>query len=192
MEQIITQSLELARRCKWEEGHSRQVTKLSLQLFDQLKPLHNLGDEERISLEAGAILHDIGFSQNEKSHHKLSRDIIVDAKELAIGPIPRAIIALIARYHRKSLPKKSHKYYCDLDVKNKDIVNKLSAILRIADGLDRTHRGMVKDVECDIKPEQVIIRVDAQSESPEDREAAQNKADLFEKISNRKVIIENL
>lgn len=192
MNDLIAQAVELAKSHNWDEKHSRQVTKLALQLFDQLKPLHNLGSRERLLLEAGALLHDIGLGQSEKAHHKLSRDLIMEAEGLEIGRLPRTIIALVARYHRKSLPKNYHKYYGDLDKENKAVVGKLAGILRIADGLDRTHAAVVNRLQCVITENQLTISVEAKTESPGERDAAENKADLFKNIFRRKVYIKGL
>ena len=130
-------ALALAKECKYEREHTHQVERLALEIFDQLGRLHKLGRAERFLLRCAAILHDIGWLEGQKGHHKTALRIIMDSPILRFDFPRRRIIGLIARYHRKSLPKEQHTYFRDLDAKDRNIVRKLSGILRVADGLDR-------------------------------------------------------
>ncbi len=184
-EQILSSVNQLAVTCLPDMGHTVQVTRLALELFDDLTALHKLGTEERFWLECGAMLHDIGWTQGWKSHHKNSMKMILDSQFLQIGNKQRYIIASIARYHRKALPDVSHDHYKILQPSERRIVSKLAAILRIADGLDRTHQNLVEHIKVEIKKKEVIFDCEVAGPAPEEIRAANNKADLFEKVFKR-------
>ncbi|MBN1384147.1 MAG: YfcE family phosphodiesterase [Elusimicrobia bacterium] len=208
---LIKQVLKLAESCDYEKEHSHQVGRTALQLFDSLKSLHGLDSRiERVLLESAGLLHDIGLasirpalpasqrgergrrsglSKGTRKHHKTGRDIILNSKNLPLSEEEKMITALIVRYHRRALPKKSHKYYSSLTRVSRDVVNKLSSLLRIADGLDRTHLSMVKYLNCRILPEKVVIQIKAKEFSGPDKEFGKRKADLFEKVFKKELLI---
>jgi exopolyphosphatase/guanosine-5'-triphosphate,3'-diphosphate pyrophosphatase len=137
----------LAESSKYDKEHCKHVAKLALQVFDQLKKIHNLDDECREYLEAAALLHDIGYHISHTNHHHHTYYIIRNSELLGFNENEIAIIAHTARYHRKSHPKSSHNDFDLLPIKSKEIVRKLSAILRVADSFDRTHKKIIENVE---------------------------------------------
>ena len=139
--------LVFARSCHYDEPHSRHVSKLALSLFDALSKEFAMKRSERKLLEASALLHDIGYFISYNNHHKHSYHLIRHADLFGFTPREREMIALISRYHRKSLPKKKHFGYRMLDEKDQASVGRLSGILRLADGLDRRRSGLVEVVE---------------------------------------------
>ena len=183
--------LALAKQCKYEREHTHQVERLALEIFDQLGPLHKLGQAERFLLRCAAILHDIGWLEGKKGHHKTALRIIMDSPVLRFDLGTRRIIGLIARYHRKAVPKEQHTYFRDLDSKDRDIVRKLAGILRVADGLDRTHQSKVKELNC--KADKKAVKMICFSEGPMDDEfvSARDKGMLFEQVFNRKLVFEH-
>jgi putative phosphoesterase len=189
--EIIESALALAKECKYEQQHTHQVERLALSIFDQLGKLHKLGEAEGFLLRCAVILHDIGWLEGRKAHHKTALRIIMDSPVLRLNFERRRIVGLVARYHRKALPKEKHSYFCDLDVKDKEIVRKLAGILRVADGLDRSHESRVKDISCVAGREQV--KIVCQSGEPLDGEfaLAAQKGALFEQVFGRKLVFEH-
>lgn len=181
---------QLAASYLGDLGHTNQVTFLSLRIFDGLKKLHHLGDNERLLLECGALLHDIGWAQGWKGHHKSSLQMIQDNQLLPLTSKEKLLIGSIARYHRKSLPSLEHDHYAALEPDEREVVSKLAAILRIADGLDRTHTNAVVDVSCITDREQVIMKCMISHTATEEETNAYKKADLFELVYKRKIIIQ--
>jgi exopolyphosphatase/guanosine-5'-triphosphate,3'-diphosphate pyrophosphatase len=137
---------EFAERCHYEEGHATQVRRLALRLFDTIG--HRIGctPDERATLADAALLHDVGYHINYDRHHKHSYHLIVHAELLGIAPDEQVVIANVARYHRGSPPRKKHRNFGELDRTLRDRIVRLSALLRLADGLDRGHVGAVGDV----------------------------------------------
>jgi len=183
--------IHLAETCEYEVEHTHQVTKLALKLFDELQPLHNLGNQERFWLHAAGLLHDIGWIEGQKGHHKTALRTILSAKSLPYGNRERLIIGSIARYHRGALPKKKHSHFAALKPPQRRMVSILAAILRVADGLDRTHQNLIKDLSCEITPEKIIIRCSVnQSAEIECAFALKKGRQLLEEVMEREMVVE--
>ncbi len=180
-------TIELGRRCNFDEKHAMKVTSLALALFDQLAGLHKLSPDSRELLEYGAILHDIGWHIGHSGHHKHSYYLAKNGDLEGFSPNELEIIANIARYHRKSPPKKSHEGYMLLDPADRDRVWKLAGMLRIADGLDRGHYGNVTQVRTITRNDSVSIRVWTQTDPELEIWGAQHKTDMFEEAFDRRV-----
>ncbi|BAY43583.1 Ppx/GppA phosphatase [Scytonema sp. HK-05] len=148
--------LKIANKYHVNLEHSDRIAVFALSLFDQTKgTLHNWGAEERQILQAAALLHNCGHYVSHSSHHKHSYYLIRNSELLGYNETEVEIIANLARYHRKSPPKKKHENYRNLVSKNhRQIVNHLSAILRLAVALDRRQIGAITRVQCEYLPEQ--------------------------------------
>ena len=138
--------IELAERCNYSAPHTRQVVRIALSLFDQTSAIHGLGTREREWLEYAAILHDIGVHISFSRHHKHSYYLIKNGDLRGFEPREIEMIALVARHHRRGLPKRSHGGYGDLPGARRRTVRTLSAMLRVAEGLDRSHAQSVASV----------------------------------------------
>jgi exopolyphosphatase / guanosine-5'-triphosphate,3'-diphosphate pyrophosphatase len=175
--------LDLARRCNWYESHSLQVAKLTLKLFDDLKPLHGLGDRERELIEYGALLHDIGWHIAPRGHHKHSQYLILNGHLKNFDPDEVKVIAKITRFHRKSMPNtKKHKLYASLGQHDRKIVRVGAALLRIADALDRSHANSVQDVKASIGRKTVTLTLTSTADIQLELWAARKKREMFEKV----------
>ena len=134
---------ELAERCHFEKKHAFAVREIALRLFDGIGARLGLGPEDRQVLSDAAVLHDIGYHINYDRHHKHSYHLILHADLLGVTPEEQVLIANVARYHRGTEPRRKQANYGGLDRALRQRVKKLSAILRVADGLDRGHVGAV-------------------------------------------------
>ena len=183
--------IHLAETCEYEVEHTHQVTKLALKLFDELQIIHNLGNQERFWLHAAGLLHDIGWIEGQKGHHKTALRTILSAKSLPYGNRERLIIGSIARYHRGALPKKKHSHFAALNPQQRRVVSTLAAILRVADGLDRTHQNLIKDLSCETTPERILVRCSVNQPAEIERMFALKKGQqLLEKVMERELVIE--
>ena len=142
----------LGRRYHYDEAHGELVARMAARLFDELKPLHGLGARDRLLLQAASLLHDVGDFVRYDGHHKHSYYLILHGDIMGLSQDERALVANVARYHRKSHPDVSHPNFRELDKDGRSKVRSLSAILRIADALDREHLGKVQDVLPDLDP----------------------------------------
>jgi exopolyphosphatase/guanosine-5'-triphosphate,3'-diphosphate pyrophosphatase len=146
--------LKTAKKYQTNLEHSERVTAFALNIFDQTKgQLHYWNADQRQLLWAAAILHNCGHYISHSAHHKHSYYLIRNGELLGYNETEIEIIANIARYHRKSPPKKKHESYRNLLHKeHRTIVNQLSAILRLAVALDRRQIGAISHVQCEYVP----------------------------------------
>lgn len=149
--------IELAERCRYVAPHAEQVARLALALFDATRAIHQLGPREREYLEFGALLHDIGAHISYEKHHKHSQYLIRHGDLRGFDPTEIALLALIARYHRQSPPKKSHEDFAALTEDHRQIVRVLSAMLRLSEGLDRSHAQLVDRIDVTVTRDIVTV-----------------------------------
>ena len=171
-------------------NHSRKVTDLALTLFDDLVQLHRMGAHERFLLECACSLHDIGWKYGRKGHSKHSAGMIVSDENLLFDIRDRGIIALVSQAHRGNVKFESNGIFTLLTPEERDCVLMLASILRIADGLDYSHNGLVESVHCITDPDKIIITISALQDASVDRERARLKGDLFTHVFDRNLVIE--
>ena len=147
---VIDGCIRLGKRYGFDQAHGELVASLAMSLFDDMAAFHGFGERERLLLRTAALLHDVGDYVSYGGHHKHSYYLIQHSDIMGLTPGERAIVANVARYHRKSPPDLSHPNFRDLDKESRTKVRGLSAILRIADALDREHLGKVKNVRAEI------------------------------------------
>ncbi len=137
----------LSKKFRVDDIHSEHVKNISLKIFDSTKHIHKLSNLEREMLEAAALLHDAGYLISHDQHHKHSYYIITHSDMPGFTNDEAEIIGNIARYHRKSHPKKKHENFTQLTPRRQEIVKILAGILRLGEGIDRRRKQFVKDVE---------------------------------------------
>jgi exopolyphosphatase / guanosine-5'-triphosphate,3'-diphosphate pyrophosphatase len=157
-EQVGVSCRQIAGRYRVDLRHAEKVAELALQIFDKTESLHGLGKQERIYLEAAALLHDVGYFISVQKHHKHSHYIIANTEIVGFSPSERLLVAGVARYHRKALPTPGHPEIEGLSKRERDIVWALSSMLRIADSLDKEHAGAVRGVECRLQDGSLQLR----------------------------------
>jgi exopolyphosphatase/guanosine-5'-triphosphate,3'-diphosphate pyrophosphatase len=176
----------------YDRAHCDHVASLALQLYDQLQPIHKLEDSSREYLEAAAILHDIGHHISHEQHHKHTVYIIQNSELLGFNEAEKNIIANIARYHRKSHPKKSHAEYNYLNDEQKVKVKKLASILRVADSLDRTHHKNIQNIDVTGFNGQVRLKLQYIHSFPEiELWNLERRKQLFEEVFGKELVVEN-
>jgi exopolyphosphatase/guanosine-5'-triphosphate,3'-diphosphate pyrophosphatase len=182
--------IDLARRCNWHKTHSQQVAGICLKLFDELRPLHHMGAAERELVEYGALLHDIGWHIGRDGHHKHSMYLILngDLKNFTREEI--RTIAAIARYHRKAPPRARHENYASLPARFRRIVDVGAALLRLSDGLDRSHCSAIVDLRCKVGHGDVKCVLAAKSDAELEIWGARRKMGWFKKVFGRSIAFE--
>ena len=153
--------VELGERCGYWSEHAQHVTRLALSIFDQSRSVHGFGDRERNWLEYGALLHDVGVHISYERHHRHSYYLIKNGDLRGFDPKETEIIALIARYHRQATPKKSHEGYSDLNGALRRTVKTLAAMVRLAEGLDRSHSQALAGIDLYPRGDDYLARLRA-------------------------------
>ncbi len=187
--EAVQVSQRISKRYWPDTDHYTQVTQLALGLFDELVKLHKLGTRERCLLECAAILHDIGLSKSRGGHHKKSAQLILNDAQLPFTSQERRIIASIARYHRRGLPKQSHYNLASLDRATLHKVKILASLLRIADSLDYTHQSIVEVTKIKVGTKRITVECISKTKPTLEEQAFNKKKDLFEKVFAKKVVL---
>ncbi|TVQ68053.1 MAG: HD domain-containing protein [Balneolaceae bacterium] len=175
--------LELVHKCDWHENHSRHVAALALQIFDAFREDLTMTASDRELLEYAAFMHDIGYYISHSKHHKHALYIIRNADLRGFTEDEIEVMANVARYHRRSTPKPRHYHYEKLAADLKEKVKKLAAILRIADGLDRSHYQNVQAMEILKEGGKVTFRLMTESDAQLEIWGANRKNLLFEEVT---------
>jgi exopolyphosphatase/guanosine-5'-triphosphate,3'-diphosphate pyrophosphatase len=187
------ESLDLRARYDEEPAHTDHVAELARQLFDGLKPWHRLDSDSRKLLDAAAILHDIGWSQapDGRGHHKHSARLIREHAWRSLDPDEIALVAQVARYHRKSMPQPAHEDFHALPENAQKRVMILGGILRVADALDRTHTQKIARLEAEVTDEALLVRVQTRGSWDAERDMFEAKRDMLELAAGRRVRCES-
>ncbi|HET9986096.1 MAG TPA: Ppx/GppA phosphatase family protein [Longimicrobiales bacterium] len=184
---VLAGAIALGQRYRFDEEHGVHVGRLALSLFDQLRALHGLDDQDRRVLLAAAVLHDLGLFVSHKRHHKHSLYLLQNSEIAGFTPGEMLMIANVARYHRKGGPSAEHEQFARLGADERERVRSLSAILRLADALDREHRQHVSDVRAEATDTGLVLHVDGGGDMLLERWALEKKADLFEELFGLRV-----
>ncbi len=182
--------LEFATSCNYDAEHSHHVAGLADRIFGAVAPSHGLGERERELLEAAAILHDIGYFINYTGHHKHSYHLIRHAELFGFTPRERELIAQIARYHRKSLPRIKSPEYQRLAKGDRLLVARLGGILRLADGLDRRRNSTVTGLQVTGNDARLTFRLQGEGDLSVELFAAKAKGELFQRAFGHRLVLE--
>ena len=184
-------ALELAERCNYYAEHAQQVIRLALALFDQSRAVHGLTDREREWLEYACLLHDIGGLISYAGHHRHSYYLIKNGDLRGFHPDEIEVIALVARYHRRGTPKRSHDEYASLSSSLRKTVRTLSSILRVAESLDRSHAQAITGLELRDRGDDVLLLVHTATDSELEVWATNRHLQPFEKLLGKPVRLES-
>jgi exopolyphosphatase/guanosine-5'-triphosphate,3'-diphosphate pyrophosphatase len=189
-------TMKIARKYQVDLDSSERIAAFALSLFDQTRDrLHEWGLEERELLWTAAILHNCGVHVNHSSHHKHSYYLIRNSELLGYTETEIEIIANLARYHRKSAPKKKHDNYSNLPKQERKLVSQLSALLRLAVALDRRAIGAIAQVKCeyDKQKQEVCLKLhptDSGDECALELWSLEQKKEVFEQEYEVKLVAE--
>jgi exopolyphosphatase/pppGpp-phosphohydrolase len=187
--EIMQVSSKIAKKYWPDAEHYIQVSKLASELFDGLIRLHHLGTRERCWLECAAILHDIGLSKSREGHHKQSAKLILNDTRLPFTSQERRIVASIARYHRKGIPKQSNYNLLTLDRITLHNVKILASLLRVADSLDYTHESIIESLDFKVGTNRITVEYFSKTKSILEEQAFNKKKNLFEKVFAKKLVL---
>jgi exopolyphosphatase/guanosine-5'-triphosphate,3'-diphosphate pyrophosphatase len=167
----------ICEKYHYKKTHVLKVSELAQSIFDQLRPLHPFGTVERELL-------------NRSGHHKHGQYLVMNSSLSGFSHDEVIILGNIVRYHRKSLPTRDHFHFKVLEQRQRLMVRVLSGILRVADQLDRGHRGLVDSVKVVIEAKQVKVIVSATEDIRHELENAREEVELLAGAIDREVIVE--
>jgi exopolyphosphatase/guanosine-5'-triphosphate,3'-diphosphate pyrophosphatase len=183
-------SVELAEKCNYYAEHAQQVVRLALAIFDQTRAVHGLTDREREWLEFAALLHDIGTHISYERHHRHSYYLIRNGDLRGFDPDEIEVIALVARYHRRGTPKRSHEEYARLPSPLRRTVRTLASILRVAESLDRSHTQTISGLDLRDRGNDALLQVHTSGDAELEVWATNRHLQPFERILGKPVRLE--
>ena len=187
--QVLASAEALGHKHHFDRAHGHQVAMLAMRLFDEFQDDHGLSARERLLLQVAALLHDIGVYVNLRAHHKHSQYLLAASQIFGLSDEETAIVANIARYHRRALPQESHLPYVALDRRDRLIVDKLAAILRVANALDAEHLQKVSDLRLVRRDKAWTLEITGVGDLTMEQLAATARADMFVSTFGRELNI---
>jgi exopolyphosphatase/guanosine-5'-triphosphate,3'-diphosphate pyrophosphatase len=182
---------QFARRFGVDLKHARKVAYFARELFHALASLHQLPPGEGRLLEAASYLFDVGHAISDAGHHKHSLYIVSNADLGGFTDIERLQVAMLCRYHRKSMPGARHADFMALPPENRRSITFLAPLLRIADALDRSREQRVDQIECTPAPDGVILKLKANQDTGLEKWAVEGAAGVFRQIYEKPLIVES-
>lgn len=187
---VIHSALAIAEKYRVDLNHAQQVADLSVRLFDELQADHRLGPRHRLLIRVAGLLHEVGGFVSSRSHHKHSYYLIANSEIFGLNGTETEIVAQVARYHRRSGPKPSHIEYMSLPREVRVVINKLSALLRVADAIARGHIRNVDEIRFTRRDDDLVIYVPGVSDLILEQRAIMIKGDMFDDIYGMRIRLE--
>ncbi|HET7294716.1 MAG TPA: HD domain-containing protein [Vicinamibacteria bacterium] len=186
--QVVASAQAVGEKYRYDAPHARHVAFLATRVFDELRGEHGLGARERLLLEVAALLHDVGIYVSLRGHHKHTWYLLSAAEIFGLTRDDMAVVANVARYHRRATPQKSHLPYMALDAETRVVVNKLAAILRLANALDADHLQKVADVRVVPEEEGFALEVTGAGDMTMERLVALARSEFLTEVFGRKLL----
>ncbi len=187
--QVLASADALGQRYRFDREHGRHVMMLATRLFDELRDEHGLADRQRLLLKVAALLHDIGVYVSLRAHHKHSQYVLAASQIFGLSSEETAIVANIARYHRRGTPQETHVPYMALDRQDRLLVNKLAALLRVANALDAEHAQKIRDVRIVRRGAAWTLELECTGDVTLERLVATARADMFVETFGRQLVV---
>lgn len=187
---VVHSAMAIGEKYRVDLDHAQNVADTACRLFDELRPDHGLGPRHRLLLRVAALLHEIGGFVNSRAHHKHGYYLVLNSEIFGLNRDEIVIVAHIARYHRRSGPKPSHVEYMSLAREKRVVVNKLAAILRVADALAGSHLQRLAGLRFERHGDELLARVSGGADLLLMQRSIAMTGDMFEDIYGMKVRVE--
>lgn len=188
-DQTIAAAVNLARKYGADEKHGLQTAALARAIFQATQTHHQMGEREQLLLEVASIVHDIGEFVAARGHHRHTYYLLVHSEVFGLSQMDLEIVANIARYHRRGVPQADHPAYASLPRPARLTVNRMSAILRVADALDKSHSQRVQNPKITVSADELRIQVEGTEDLGLERIALDAKSGLFEEVFGLKPVL---
>ncbi|KYZ77798.1 phosphatase [Anaerosporomusa subterranea] len=189
-DQTVSLAHSLGKKYQYDSNHAISVEKTSLQIFEKLSKAYGLGKQERLQLKVAAILHDIGKYVSLRRHYFYSYRLIVSSDILGFSEAEKLVIANIAHYHSKGTPSNVDAHFAALTPEQKVTTAKLSAIIRLADAVDRSHRQKAVVKEISLKGDEMTLKVESVDDISLEEWTFADKVEFFENVFGIRAILE--
>jgi exopolyphosphatase/guanosine-5'-triphosphate,3'-diphosphate pyrophosphatase len=189
-ESVLQSARTIAEKYQCDEAHAADVAGIAVRLFDELRAEHRLGPRQRLLLQTAALLHEVGGFVGSRAHHKHSYYLIKNSEIFGLRQGERDMVALLARYHRRAMPRSSHPEYMALPRRDRRVVTRLAAVLRVADALARGQAEHTAKFKLTRSEDELTLTVPGVSELSLEQRSLSKKGDLFEDVFGMQVSLE--
>lgn len=187
-EDVLSAAKMLSKRYMSYSPHIDALAQMSTLIFDTMKKIHGLGKRERLLLQVAAILHDCGKYVSIANAPQCSYDIIMASEIIGLSHLEREIVAYTVLFNTRQLD--SYEELADqLDEKSYLTVAKLSAILRVSNAMDRSHKQKFKNVKVAIKEKELVITIETLDDIALEKTLFDSKTAYFENIFSMKPVV---
>lgn len=190
--QVVRSAIDLGRKFVFDEQHARHVAKLCRIIFQNLRELHHLDPRYEVLLSSAALLHEIGMYVSTGSYHKHTMYLINNSEIFGLSRQDVMLVALTARYHRRSSPKPTHPVYTTLDRDKRIAVAKMAAMLRVADALDAAHNQRLQELQFSREGGRLVISIPQVDDLALEQLALKQSGTLFEETFGLPVTLRKL
>jgi len=187
--QVINSAMAIARRYDVDLRHARHVAAYGRQIIDALRDRYDLSERDEVIFHVAALLHEVGQAINASGHHKHSRYLILNSDIFGLGRRDITLAALVARYHRRAAPRPSHADYMELGRADRITVSKLSAIMRVANALDRLHSPRPLKLKMRLEGKRFVMEALTDSDLSLLQRRVQERSQLFTSIFGKEVLL---
>jgi exopolyphosphatase/guanosine-5'-triphosphate,3'-diphosphate pyrophosphatase len=181
--------MELGRRYEIDFAHARHVADLSTRLFRQLQALHRLPGRYELILHLAALLHEVGLFVSSRSYHKHTLYLLRNSELFGLSQQDMGLVALVARYHRRSSPMPSHEGYWGLSRERRTAVSKLAAMMRVALALDESRSQRISSIECERRAGRLVLATPDADDLSLEQMALKHNVALFEETFGMQVFL---
>lgn len=188
-DEVVHFSVLLANHYRVDKAHGQQIRRLTMQLFDQLQELHGLTRHDRLLLKVAAILHEVGSYINPKKHHHHSQYIILNSEIFGLSRADVEVVGLLARYHRHGAPTTAEPTYALLNQTDRLRVQKLAALLRVAEAMERAHSRRIRSFSVRPNGRRLELLVPDVGDLTLENLALRTKGALFSDIFGQDIIL---
>lgn len=180
-EDILYSARNIAKRYKSNQKHAQSLEKLALEIFDSMKKYHGLGKRERLLLRIAALLQDCGKFVSMSNPADSAYYIIMSTEIIGLSRSEQKLVANLVRYYPQDF---NYDVLMDEVYEKRNVIAKLEAILKVAGGLDRSHRQKISNsnIRCTIKNNQLIMTTDAEVDITLEQNLLTSRADFFEEV----------
>ena len=188
--QVLASAEALGEKYRFDRAHGRHVAKLATRLFEAADATSTACRRATgCSCRWPSLLHDIGVYVGLRAHHKHSQYLLAASQIFGLSNDETAVVSNIARYHRRGLPQQSHLPYIALDHQDRLLVNKLAAILRVANALDAEHLQKVHDIRLVRNSAVWMLELEGTGDLTMEQMAASARADMFTETFGRRLTV---
>ena len=186
---IIACAQNVSKRYRGNRKRGDTLEQIALNIFDSTRKIHGLEKRERLLLQLSTILHDCGKYISMVNLGECSYSIIIATEIIGLSHLEREIVANVVKYNHLEFD-----YYEAMNINTMDKesylkIAKLTAILRLANGLDRSHKEKFKNIKITLKEEKLLITVDTQEDITLEKGLFDARADFFEEVYNIRPVI---